>query len=317
MRKVILILSLIAFIGIGISDVYASCGVGGCTISMLGKSADAAGPSNTKWYFNYLYNQIVWKDKSARQIHELHHQGHDVHNKTTEVTHHYQIGRHVTDDVNIFIDLPFAKRSLIEIDDHARLGDKEKSQGLGDLQLMGEYRFWHNDQHGLGLAGGFQFPTGNTHEKNSQGERFETEFQPGFGAYNYIAGLFYKFNSGSWKVIANTSYVITTKGAQDFEFGDLYTTSLESRYMLNPDSKFLKTEVGVNTVYKHMGYEQSHGVKNPDSGGIIFLLGPSLNMHINDNISLTGTFLYPVSQQLNGLAQEQAFDWILGSQMRF
>ncbi len=309
---------LLAFLLVSVSNSYA-CTTCGCTVNMLGKTTRInSQDSKSKWYFNYVYDQLVWKDKSAQEIHTLHHNDHEVHDKTTEVTHHFQLGRHfLNDDLNVFVDLPYVVRNSLEIHEHSALGQKQTSKGVGDLQLLSDYRFWHNDENALSVVAGGKFPTGQTHEENFQGERFEMDMQPGSGAYNAIMGGIYKFQNQQFSVTTNTTYVITQVGAQHFKYGNLYTVSLEGSYLLNPNASNFQAELGLDTVFQQEWKEKTDGVKNPDSGGQTVLMGPVFKMAISKEASLLGTFLYPVSQRLNGFTQKQAFNWTLTTKLRF
>ncbi len=295
------------------SDACPTCG---CTVNLLGKH-DSATAENQKWYFRYLYEQVNWHKDGAEEVNRSVNDGHDLHDKTTEDTYHFEFGRHITEDLNVFIDLPYVVRKAVEIEDAGSLGAKQVSKGLGDLQLISDYRFWHNDNSAVSLAGGIKFPTGDTHQENSAGERFETDMQPGSGAYNYIVGGIYKFQNGQWSTTANTSYVFTTEGAQDFQYGDLFTTSVYTEYFLNQNSKYLRTHLGLDTMYQDEKKEKSSGEKNPDMGGQTVFIGPAFKIETSEHLSFNGAFLYPVSQNLNGLSQKLDFTWTAGGQLRW
>ncbi len=315
MRKVGFILSLM-FIALFVFTMQSyACSTCGCTVCQLGKGDGQ--DSDQKWYIRYVYDQLVWREKSAERQNGLINDDHDVHDKTTDITHHYEIGRHITDDFNLMVDVPYMVRSAIEIENLDNLGAKQTSKGLGDVQLLGDYRFWHNDHNGVSLAGGVKFPTGDTHRKSFQGDRFETDMQPGSGAYNYIVGGIYKFQIDRFSVTANASRVFTTKGAQGFEYGDLFTASLYGDYLINPNAKNFQTRIGLDSVFQDEWKEKTNGEKNPDSGGQTVLMGPAIRINANKNLSFTGTFLYPISQELSGFTQEQGFEWTLGTEVKF
>ncbi len=318
MRRMISVLLFLFLTIISLTiNVYA-CNSCGSTVCLLGKGDDVARESsNQKWYFKYLYDQVVWHDKSAESVNAQINDGHDVHNKTVEATSHFQLGRRVTDDLNIFVDLPYVVRTAIESEDIDHLGDKQRSKGFGDVQLLGNYRFWRNTDNAASLAGGLKFPTGSTHQKSFQGDRFETDMQPGSGALNYIVGGIYNYQKGRFSATANSSYVFTTKGAQGFIFGDLFSATVYGDYLLNPNSTCLKTHVGLDTVFQNEMKERTNGAKNPDSGGQSVLLGPVFRIEAVNDVSIIGTFLYPISQKLNGLTQEQVFEWTMSAQIKF
>src|SRR5215218_7222948 len=55
-----------------------------------------------------------------------------------------------------------------------------------------------------------------------QGERFETEFQPGSGSYDPLAGLALSQRLGRWSFDTNVLYVFANKGAQRTNLGDRF-----------------------------------------------------------------------------------------------
>ena len=68
--------------------------------------------------------------------------------------------------------------------------DRGDTEGIGDLTLFGQYRFYGQDT-GLqaSLLTGIKTPTGETGEHDDQGELFEAEFQPGSGSWDPMFGL--------------------------------------------------------------------------------------------------------------------------------
>ncbi len=318
MRKISLTFFFITMMFLVFSTYANACPTCGCTVCLLGKHEGLTTESaDQRWYFRYLYDQVNWHRQGAEEVNQDVSNGHDLHGKTTEQTQHFEFGRHFTDNLNVFIDVPYVVRKALEIADSSNLGAKQTSKGLGDLQVIGSYRVWHNDKSTFNFVGGIKFPTGNTHEKNSTGERFETDMQPGSGAENYIIGGVYKIENGQWSIATNTSYVFTTKGAQDFQFGNLFTASIYAGYSFNPDSKMFRTHLALDTVYQDEKKERQDGEKNPDMGGQTVFIGPAFKVDTIDNFSFTGNFLYPVSRNLNGLAQKVDFEWTLGGELKF
>lgn len=290
-----------------------------CTIGQLGKN-NAVLKSESKdrqWYFEYIFEQQNWDKMDGRDAHNLHHAGHHFHDKTSEDFHHLKFGHYLTDDLQVFADVPYVVRRSLEVDDHAIIGSEQKSEGLGDLHLIGDYRFWHQEVQSLGFVGGVKLPTGATKEENSIGTRFEPEMQPGSGSCDYLAGFVYAMKKQRFSLASNASYVLTTEGAQDFEFGDVTTLSLAADYLLNPAAEFFKTRLGIDAVYQNEQKQQSGGVSVADSGGETLLLGPLFKLEGNSNIGVLGTFLFPVYQHLGGVHQELDYTWTLAGELKF
>ena len=288
-----------------------------CTIPNLGRheGITVKESKGKKWFFKYLYEQQDWDEIPASEAHELHEGGHHVHDKTKEEFHHFSLGGRLTDQFTVYSDIPYVIRHSIEIEDHDRLGANEKSEGIGDLNIISDYRFFKNDQSSAGFVGGVKFPTGETEEKNSAGTRFGPELQPGTGSYDYIIGGVYQQQKDRLKLLGNLAYVFKTEGDQDYEFGDLLSTSLFIDYLINPDSQSFKTEIGVNA---NLQYEQKHenrGSSVKDSGGTTLLLGPLVSVEAIPNVSIFGSVLFPVHQDLGGVHQELDFSWTAGGKI--
>lgn len=290
-----------------------------CTIPDLGRNRGTtiSESKDKKWFFKYLYEQQDWNEMPAAEAHELHEAGRHFHDKTREEFYHFSAGGHFADQFAVYTDIPYVIRESVEIEDHDRLGEREESSGWGDLHLIGDYRMFRDDRRSFGLAGGFKFPAGATEELNSVGTKFEPELQPGTGSVDYILGGIYEYRHDRVKFLGNVAYVFKTEGARDYRFGDLSSASLFVDYLLNPESASLKTEVGLNA---NVQYEQKHedgGADVEDSGGTTLFLGPLVSVAANSDVSISGSALFPVYQDLGGVHQELDFAWTLAGMVKF
>lgn len=283
-----------------------------CTLPRLGRDTGElqAEEGRKQWFVKYMFEEQNWHEKEAREGHNLHHAGHHFQNKTREEFHHLTLGNRLTPDFTLQTELSYVSRHSIEIDDHTILGAKQKSQGIGDLRLIGDYRAFRGPKGSVGLIGGVKFPTGSTQERNTIGTRFEPELQPGSGSYDYLAGLVFQKKENRVSLAANSIYVFKTEGDQDFEFGDVVSASLLAEYLLNPQQQ-IKTKLGFDANIQYAQKQKDAGVKLADSGGTTFLFGPVLSLSANENVSFSGSFLAPVYQNLGGVHQELDFVWIL------
>lgn len=307
----------ILFLSILISQPAEACEM--CTIPNLGryKSSIVAETINKKWFFKYLFENQVWKKMSASEAHSLHHNGHHLHVKTNEYFHHFTLGRKLSTDMTVYGEIPYVIRDSIEIHSHNRLGTDERSQGIGDLHLFGDYAFFKKENNKLHLVGGVKFPLGSTEELNSADEKFEAELQPGTGAFDYILGGISEYKGERTKLIGNLAYVYKTEGTQDYRFGDVVSASIFADYRLNPDSQSWIAEAGLSG---NVQYEQKHEEGNAevaDSGGTTFLLGPTVSLKDGESLAFNSSIMFPVYQELGGVHQEVDFTWTLGGQLQF
>ncbi len=287
-----------------------------CTISRLGKDSGVRSQSvDGKWFFEYLFEQKNYQEMDPTTAHNLHHQGHEVHDKTTEDIHRFTVGSNLTDALSLSVEMPYVTRRSLEVDTHSILGSKQKSEGLGDVTLWGNYRLWQSGGQSLGTALGVKLPTGDTGQKNSLGQKFEVELQPGSGSVDYIVGGFYKASWERVDVVTNLSYVFNTEGSQDFKFGNMLTASVAADYVLNPTWNNLQTKTGVDVVLQNDWKEEQGGVANHDSGGFTAFVGPTVNIGVLPQAGVFMSVLYPVFQDLGGVHQHLDYVWTVGAKV--
>jgi hypothetical protein len=303
---------LLAIFILGSTPIAAACDTCACT---LARCNIKAGEERKEWFLDLTVEQQNWDKMDARGAHNLHHEGHHVHNKTHEEFYHFTLGVNPVEDVTLLTQLPYVTRESIEIHDHARLGAKEQSEGIGDLSITGVYRWFKNAQDFLGPVLGIKIPTGGTRETNSTGVRFEPELQPGSGSTDYKMGAAFQ-KEMSWATLhGNVLYTVKTKGAQDFEFGDAFSSYLFLDRSVGPKDGYFHTKVGLDMNLQIEEKQTDDGVEMADSGGVTLLLGPALNVKAGDAVSIFGNFLMPVYQDLGGLHQELDFVWNAGAKI--
>jgi hypothetical protein len=145
----------------------------------------------------------------------------------------------VTDDLTLSLRLPFVRRTDIR-EGHVHGGVPEVDQlgdsaGFGDLSLFGQYRFFKDraTQTELAFLAGLKLPTGDTSVNTADGsERFETEFQPGSGAWEGSFGLAVTRRFGAWSLDANVLYTVAGEGAQQTDLGDRFQYNAALSYRL-------------------------------------------------------------------------------------
>ena len=127
----------------------------------------------------------------------------------------YGLNHHIT----LSAELPYVRRDkLREADDGEaqRLGNVA---GIGDLDLLAKYRLTDGGNSGFALLGGIKMPTGSTH-RTRDGERLETEHQPGTGSWDPIIGASASASLGAVQLTASALYQISTRGAQATRLGN-------------------------------------------------------------------------------------------------
>jgi len=127
----------------------------------------------------------------------------------------------VTHQLTISAELPYVRRDHLReaetIDETIDLGNVS---GLGDLSILAKYRLARSRGVAVALIGGIKLPTGSTHRRSRDGERLETEHQPGTGSWDPIFGASLGTTAGLFQVTASALYQIAGKGAQETRLGD-------------------------------------------------------------------------------------------------
>jgi hypothetical protein len=138
----------------------------------------------------------------------------------------YGINHHLT----VSAELPFLRRDNLREGTHALSGgvavngveDLGTVGGIGDLNLLAKYRLTDGQGAGLALIGGLKLPTGSTHKRSNDGERLETEHQPGTGSWDPIFGASASTSVGPAQLTASALYQLSTRGAQDTRLGNRF-----------------------------------------------------------------------------------------------
>jgi len=136
----------------------------------------------------------------------------------------------ITHRLTLSAELPYVRRDDLREGTHAHSGgvaingveELGSVSGIGDLSLLAKYRLTAGEGPSLALIGGIKVPTGNTHKRSSEGERLETEHQPGTGSWDPIIGASASAPLGAVTLTASGLYQFSTAGAQQTRLGDRF-----------------------------------------------------------------------------------------------
>lgn len=134
----------------------------------------------------------------------------------------------VTHHLTVSAELPFVRR------DHLREGTHAHSSGValngveplgtvagfGDATILAKYRLSEGEGQGFAFVAGIKLPTGSTRHLSLEGDRLETEHQPGTGSWDPIFGASASAPIGAVTVSASALYQLSTTGAQQTRLGD-------------------------------------------------------------------------------------------------
>jgi hypothetical protein len=88
------------------------------------------------------------------------------------------------------------------------------------MNLLAKYRLTDGEGAGFAVIAGIKLPTGSTHRRSLDGERLETEHQPGTGSWDPIFGASASLPMGAIQATASALYQLSGKGAQHSRLGN-------------------------------------------------------------------------------------------------
>lgn len=238
----------------------------------------------------------------------------------------------LTKDLTLSARLPYIERKNIrEAEHHGGHGEVHThgdSSGFGDLLLMGNYRFYKTADVDISLLAGVKAPTGETHDKDDHGERFEAEFQPGTGSWDYLLGLAFSKETGPVGYHANILYNKTTEGSQHTEVGDALSYNAAVTYRLSTHDHSshghqhtdtgneLKWDISLEANGETRRKNKVLGNSEANSGGTTVYLSPG----IKASVAGFGAFLsvgIPVIENTKGIQTDVNARVVAGISLAF
>lgn len=306
-----------------------STGLASAHHAAVGMGAGEAGPIRTmtsdtlpqgRFALDVQGEYISLKRFPDDQISHYAEEGTEVHSIDSVFHTYVAIGYGITGDLSVSLRIPYAYLNNIRaghLDEPEEVHQHGDSKGLGDLSVMGRYRVLNNRESGLGasLMVGLKLPTGRTGVTDLNGERFETEHQPGSGSWDPIIGLSVTKRSGRVSLDANVLYTMATKGAQDTDLGDLFN------YNAAVSCRAVETPVAVDLVLEANGEwkqrQKVGGVKDDNSGESLIFLSPGIRVSVNKNWMAYLLLSFPVYQHVNGIQNETSARTLFGAGFSF
>jgi hypothetical protein len=266
----------------------------------------------------------------------------------------------VTDDLTVSLRVPLILRTDIREGTHSHLPGgaalngvtrRGDASGLGDMTVMGQWRFYNNGASGTeaALLFGVKLPTGATGARDRAGEVFEAEFQPGSGSVDPLIGIAATQRFGAWSLDANVVYVFVSSGTQQTNLGDRFQYNGAVSYRLIGSTAPLSIAGGPPAAYAHLGHthtpakdvapsrapaaefaldgvielngewhdrERVAGVKDRNSGGNTVYLSPGLRASY-ERFSGFVSVGVPVVNHMNGLQSKPSYRVVSGLAVSF
>ncbi len=256
----------------------------------------------------------------------------------------------VTNDFMLALRLPWVRRTGIREAEEEMPGDFEvedfgPADGIGDLTLFGQYRFFHQDKTELAVLFGLKTPTGKTNDHTRQGDLFDAEFQPGSGSWDPLLGLAWTHHAGAWSLDSNVLYTLATEGTQNTDLGDRFQYNFAVSYrlaslasgaqpMFHGANSHEEGDDGHGHEHHHEGStgpfldlvlelngechaeQVTNGISDPNSGGNTIFISPGLRLS-QDKWSSFVSFGIPIVDDLNGIQSEPDWRITAGASLAF
>ena len=244
----------------------------------------------------------------------------DVHSLDSLFHYFISMAYGVTDNFTLSVKIPYIVLNNIRAstpEDPSEVIHHGDSSGIGDLSVIGQYRFltMKDSKFSSCLIFGLKTPTGRTHVKDKGGELFEAEHQPGSGSWDPIAGIAASKRMGPLSLDANMLYTFATQGTQDTNLGDMlnYNFAVSYRALKKPFALDLITEV--NGEWKQK--QKVSGISDENSGESTVLLSPGIRVALNDKVMTYVSVGLPVLQHQNGKQTDTTVRTLFGIGMSF
>lgn len=253
--------------------------------------------------------QRGYRLRSDEELLALQAQGQDVHQHALEQSVFLSGTVGLTENTDITLQLPFNRfRNFRDNSDEYALANNaisvtDTSKGIGDLLLLGRYRFWRGDDHHLAVLAAIEFPTGEVNQKTNQGEIVGTHNQPGSGSWDSQFGVAY---TGHWRDVIGVSADLIARfnspGAGEFRSGNSLNADLAFAY--EPHATFVPF-LEFNAIFQERDTERGHTKLN--SGVHSIFVAPGFRWNLGRRYSLFGSVAVPVYQELPGIQNKEAY----------
>ncbi len=269
-------------------------------------------------FLGFLVEYAVYDPIPAVHGNALTDAGHDIHDKRHETFYTFAGGYGLTEKLDVSLALPVVSRSSIQVEDADHLGRGEHATAVGDLKLVGKYRFW--DQ---GVSTAFLFgvkaPTGKDSAKGKSGQKFGPELQPGSGSWDYSAGVAVSRSFGEHlAAVTSVQYTYRGEGAQDEKLGDVFRHDVGVSYAIKPAGQIPNASVVLEVETQWLNKDHSRDSnKVLDSGGTAVFIAPGLSAQFTRSISGFLSVPIPVHQDLGGAHQKTRYEIVSGVAWHF
>lgn len=168
--------------------------------------------------FRLIYTRP--KHRSDAELDTLAGQGLGAHNTDYNFNASAGVAYGITHHLTVSAEVPYVRRDDLREGSTTGVERLGNVAGVGDVSFLAKYRLTGEEGVRFAVIGGIKIPTGSTHKRSPDGERLETEHQPGTGSWDPILGASAATKLGAVQLTASALYQFSSTGAQQTRLGD-------------------------------------------------------------------------------------------------
>ena len=277
-------------------------------------------PKMRRWSLDTTFEYRRFQQNRAENAFLIVQAGHDQHAYRFDYFVNEHIGYLINEDLSVGVSAGFRDLHKVNVDDANRIGQRETSTGATGLSFDAKYRFIKQSECfplDLAVFAAIKTPFGETNNRRTNGNLFETEDQPSSGSLDETLGLAASHGWEKWGASASASYTHKGVGSQEFKEGDLTRLSLSASRLLSPTACPWKLygSAGLQGLLEREAVD--HHVPSRDHGGRNMFFIPGLAAKPTDRLIVSLSAPIPVIQDENGTHQKQRWNLQLGVGVRF
>ncbi len=271
-----------------------------------------------KWAFSFQMEHFDFDSFSDEELASFSLDGEDAHSADSVTQAFVVLSYGILEDLTVSLKLPYIWFDNIREahgDEPGEVHVHGDSDGIGDLSLLAQYRFFNRSGYQAAILGGLELPTGRTNKRDIDRVTFDAEFQPGSGSLDPFFGFAGQKDIGRFGLFASLLYTVVTEGDQDTDLGDNFHYCAAFSYAALQGTLGWDLVLELNGEFKQK--QETGGVKDPNSGGNTLLLSPGTRITWDDRWAGFVSVGFPVSQSLNGIQTDLDYRLLAGLSFTF
>jgi hypothetical protein len=236
----------------------------------------------------------------------------DVHSVSSMIQPSVFAAYGVTDNLTLGVRLPYVQRFGVRSpnDDGDAVNNQGNPGGFGGVSVFSQYRFFHtlDNLNHLSLVVALKTPSGMTHVKTNQGDRFETHHQPNSGAWSPSVGFSFTRAMGKFSFDSSVLYTVATTGSQKTDLGDTFDYNVALSYAFVGVAKsnlFVDSNNAPWTAVLELNgmwqdRQKTARLIDPNSGGNTVYISPGIRYAGGKNWNTALSIGTPIVKDMNG-----------------